>query len=51
MTSLRDLTLKDLDSLVRWRVDPNVNCYLADRLKSRDEADVWFNGLKSNPQI
>ena len=47
----RDLTVEDLDALVRWRNDPTVNRYLADRLKSREEAEAWFSKLKANPKV
>jgi RimJ/RimL family protein N-acetyltransferase len=51
MTILRDLAIEDLDLLVRWRNDTVVNLYLSNRLKSREEAEVWFNKLKANPKI
>jgi len=51
MTKFRDLTVEDLDALVRWRNDPIVNRYLANRLKSREEAEAWFKKLKTNPKI
>lgn len=51
MITIRDLTTTDLDLLVSWRNDPDVNRYLADRLKSRAEVEGWFNRLRSNPRI
>jgi len=51
MTKFRNLTVEDLDALVRWRNDPLVNRYLANRLKSREEAEAWFNKLKAHPKI
>lgn len=51
MTELRDLEARDLSALVRWRNDPAVNRSLADRLRSKDEAEAWFNRLKAQPKI
>lgn len=51
MTEFRNLAVEDLDALVRWRNDPLVNRYLANRLKSREEAEAWFNKLKAHPKI
>ena len=51
MITLRDLTIDDLDALVRWRNDPIVNKCLSDRLKTKTEAETWYNSLKSNPQV
>jgi RimJ/RimL family protein N-acetyltransferase len=50
MISLRDLISDDLDLLVKWRNDPVVNCHLADRLKTREEAEAWFHRLRANPK-
>jgi RimJ/RimL family protein N-acetyltransferase len=50
MISLRDLICGDLDLLVRWRNDPVVNRHLADRLKTKDEAEAWFHRLRANPK-
>ena len=49
--TLRDLAPADLDSLVRWRNDPEVNRYLSDRLKTRAEADAWYQRLRSNSKV
>ncbi len=51
MPQLRDLTNDDLDALVRWRNDPEINRYLADRLKTKEEAEPWFNRLRGNPKV
>ena len=51
MARLRNLTLRDLDSLVRWRNDPNVNRHLADRLRSMEEAEKWFHKAKSSRTV
>ena len=48
MADLRDLVTEDLDALVRWRNDSRVNRYLADRLKTKIEAEAWFDRLRSN---
>ncbi|MEW6015960.1 MAG: GNAT family protein [Candidatus Zixiibacteriota bacterium] len=49
MITLRDLTAVDFDTIVSWRNDPQVNRYLAERLKSRTEIEAWFARLKTNP--
>jgi len=51
MITHRDLTLNDLDALVRWRNDPDVSRYLSDRLRTKDEAEAWFQRLRKNPHI
>jgi RimJ/RimL family protein N-acetyltransferase len=51
MLSLRDMTTDDLDIVVKWRCDPVVNQYLADRLKSRDSVHPWFTRLRLDPKI
>lgn len=51
MITLRDLAITDLDTLVSWRNDPDVSRYLADRLKSPDEAEKWYNRLTANPGV
>ncbi len=48
MTEFRDLTEEDLEDLVRWGNDPLVNRHLANRLRSREEAEEWF---KTHPKI
>lgn len=48
---IRDLTLDDLDSLVRWRRDPAVNRYLSIRLTTIDETEAWFHKVKANPKV
>jgi RimJ/RimL family protein N-acetyltransferase len=50
MITHRDLTPDDLDELVRWRNDPDVNRHLADRLKTEEEAEAWLQRLRSNPK-
>ncbi|MCP4570470.1 MAG: GNAT family N-acetyltransferase [FCB group bacterium] len=47
----RDLTMEDLDSLVRWRNDPVVTRHLSNRMQLREEAEAWFHKLKANPKI
>ncbi len=51
MITHRDLTPDDLDKLVRWRNDPDVNRHLSDRLKTKEEAEAWFERLRNNPKI
>lgn len=51
MIDLRDLTIDDLDALVRWRNDPAVNRYLSDRLKTGEEAKAWFDKTKADPKV
>jgi len=51
MITLRDLSTEDLKLLVRWRNDPEVNRYLADRLKTAEEAEAWYNKLRANPKV
>ena len=51
MINLRDLSINDLDSVMRWRNDPAVNRYLADRLKTRKELDAWYERLRIDPKI
>ncbi len=51
MISVRDLTRDDLNLLVKWRNDPQVNRYLSDRLKRLDETEVWFDRLRSDPKV
>lgn len=51
MISHRDLTPDDLDQLVRWRNDPDVNRYLSERLMTKEEAEAWFGRLRCNPKI
>ncbi len=36
---------------MRWRNDPAVTRHLADRLKSKEEAEAWFDKLKANPKV
>jgi RimJ/RimL family protein N-acetyltransferase len=50
MVTLRDLTNMDLETVVRWRNDPEVNRYLADRIKTREETQVWFRRIKDDPR-
>ncbi len=47
--TLRDLTTKDLDLVLIWRNNPNINKYLANRVKTNPEAQVWFNRITSSP--
>ncbi|MFH2055189.1 MAG: GNAT family N-acetyltransferase [bacterium] len=49
MTTLRDLTKSDLETLVRWRCDPRVNRHLSPRLTELEEAERWLEQVKSNP--
>jgi RimJ/RimL family protein N-acetyltransferase len=51
MITHRDLTPDDLDELVRWRNDPDVNRYLSERLMNEEEAGAWFQRLRRNPKI
>jgi RimJ/RimL family protein N-acetyltransferase len=51
MTELRDLEVRDLNALVRWRNDSTVNRCLADRLRSKEEAEAWFKRVKAEPKI
>jgi RimJ/RimL family protein N-acetyltransferase len=51
MTKFRNLTVEDLDALVRWRNDPAVTRFLADRLKTREQAAAWFHTLKAQDKI
>ncbi len=51
MAILRDLEKAELKELVRWRNDPQVNRYLANRLKTLTEAEAWYERLKSNPKV
>ncbi|MEW6050715.1 MAG: GNAT family N-acetyltransferase [Candidatus Zixiibacteriota bacterium] len=48
---LRDMVFDDLDHLVRWRNDPEVSRYLADRLKTRQEAETWLTRLGANSKV
>jgi RimJ/RimL family protein N-acetyltransferase len=48
MITHRDLSPDDLDDLVRWRNDPDVNRYLSERLMTKDEAEAWLRRLRSN---
>lgn len=50
MVTLRDLMYEDLATLVSWRNDPVVARHLADRLKTKDEAEAWFHRLRANPK-
>lgn len=45
---LRDLTEKDLGTVVVWRNNPEVNRYLANVVKTETEAKSWFIRLKSS---
>lgn len=51
MVEVRDLASEDLDALVHWRNDPAVNRFLADRLRSRDQAESWFYQLRARDKI
>ncbi len=51
MNSLRDLSIEDLELLVRWRNEPEVGRYLANRLKTIEEAKTWFEKLRGNPKV
>ncbi|MFH1699681.1 MAG: GNAT family protein [Candidatus Zixiibacteriota bacterium] len=51
MTKFRDLMVDDLDAVVRWRNDSIVNRHLSNRLKSKEEAEAWFNKVKTHPKI
>jgi hypothetical protein len=47
--TLRDLIANDLDVLLRWRDNPNINKYLANRVKTKPEAESWFNRITGSP--
>jgi RimJ/RimL family protein N-acetyltransferase len=47
--TLRELTAKDLDVLLRWRNNPDINKYLANRVKTKPEAETWFNHITGSP--
>lgn len=51
MINVRDLTKDDLDILIKWRNDFQVNRYLSDRLKKLDETEVWFDRVRSDPKV
>ena len=46
--TFRDLTTKDLDVLLLWRNNPNINKYLANRVKVKPEAQAWFNRINGS---
>jgi UDP-4-amino-4,6-dideoxy-N-acetyl-beta-L-altrosamine N-acetyltransferase len=46
--TLRDLTTQDLDAVVRWRNDSNINEYLVNREKTLPEAYAWFNRITNS---
>jgi len=48
MTTLKDMTEKDLENVTKWRNDPDINRYLTLRVRTKDEADFWFKRSKSN---
>lgn len=48
--ALRDLTKKDLDVLLLWRNNPDVNKFLTNRVKNKLEAQAWFNRITSSPR-
>ncbi|MEZ5358208.1 MAG: GNAT family protein [Candidatus Zixiibacteriota bacterium] len=47
MITLRDLRQDDLESVVRWRNDPDVCLHLSNRLKTIDQATAWLAHLRS----
>ena len=51
MIEIRDLTMDDLDAIVRWRNNPTVNRHLSNRLKTREEAEKWLSSLSGNPKV
>ena len=46
---LRELRESDLEELCRWRVNPEVSRFLANRVKNLDEATEWFHRISQNP--
>ncbi len=48
---IRDLKQEDLGSMVRWRNDATVNRYLADRLKSMEEACAWYERMRADSRV
>jgi RimJ/RimL family protein N-acetyltransferase len=50
MTTLRDMTESDLVYVTKWRNDPQVNRYLTNRVKTKDEAEAWYKHVKGNPK-
>nr|MBN2276536.1 GNAT family N-acetyltransferase [candidate division Zixibacteria bacterium] len=43
------MTENDLEAVVLWRNDLEVNQYISNRIKTVDEAVQWFRRVKGNP--
>jgi RimJ/RimL family protein N-acetyltransferase len=48
MTTLRDMTESDLACVTKWRNDPQINRYLTNRVRTIDEAEIWYKRIRSN---
>ena len=46
--TLRNLLKKDLPALRRWRNDPATNRYLANRIKTKQDSEMWYRRIKSD---
>ena len=42
--------MDDLDELLRWRNDLEVNRYLTNRVKTKADTEVWFTCITSDPK-
>jgi RimJ/RimL family protein N-acetyltransferase len=47
---LRDLVEADLDTLCKWRNDPQVSHFLSNRVKTQDEVVGWFRRITDTPK-
>ncbi len=49
MITFRDLIEDDLDDVLRWRNDPQINRYLAAQSRTRADLEAGVARIKSNP--